>query len=160
MGTALECAEQNVEQHSAALKKPLGLFDLVLTQILFVVGSSWVGTAAKLGPSHLFFWLLAILLFYIPQAAVVIFLNRQMPLEGGLYQWAKFAFNDFVAFMVAWNFWIFGILVMSGIGLIIKKNIAYAVGPRADWLHGNKWMTTLICTGLMVMMIAASRRGL
>ncbi|PYK44164.1 MAG: amino acid permease, partial [Verrucomicrobia bacterium] len=57
--------------------------DLVLTQILFIVGSSWVGAAAKLGQSHLFFWLLAILLFYIPQAAVVIYLNRLMPLEGG-----------------------------------------------------------------------------
>ena len=27
----------------------LGLFDLVLTQVLFFVGSSWVGAAAKLG---------------------------------------------------------------------------------------------------------------
>ena len=54
--------EHDVESHSVALKKPLGLFDLVLTQILFVVGSTWVGTAAKLGQAHLFFWLLAILL--------------------------------------------------------------------------------------------------
>jgi len=81
----LRDAEQSVEAHSASLKKPLGLWDLVLTQILFVVGSTWVGTAAKLGSSHLLFWLLAILLFYIPQAAVVIYLNRLMPLEGGLY---------------------------------------------------------------------------
>ena len=29
------------------------------------------------------------LLFYLPLAAVVIYLNRLMPLEGGLYQWAK-----------------------------------------------------------------------
>lgn len=106
------------------------------------------------------YWLLAILTFYLPLAAVVIFLNRLMPLEGGVYQWAKLAFNDFVAFMLAWNLWIFGILVMSGIGLIIKKNIAYAIGPRADWMHENKLMTTLICTLLMVLMIAASRRGL
>jgi len=99
----LDRAEQSVEEHSASLNKPLGLRDLVLTQIVFVVGSSWVGTAAKLGPSHLFFWLLAILLFYIPQAAVVIYLSRLMPLEGGLYQWAKLGFNDFAGFIVAWN---------------------------------------------------------
>src|SRR5438477_6614001 len=103
MGTALERAEQNVKSHSVALKKPLGLRDLVLTQILFVVGSSWVGTAAKLGPSHLFFWLLAIVLFYIPQAAVVIYLSGLMPLEGGLYQWAKLGFNEFAGFIVALN---------------------------------------------------------
>ena len=95
MTAQLDRAERNVEDRSVALKKPLGLRDLVLTQIVFVVGSSWVGTAAKLGPSHLFFWLLAILLFYIPQAAVVIYLNRLMPLEGGIYQWAKLGFNEF-----------------------------------------------------------------
>src|SRR5256885_12654554 len=51
--------------------------------------------------SHLFFWLLAILLFYIPQAAVVIYLNGRMPLEGGIYQWAKLGFNEFTGFIVA-----------------------------------------------------------
>src|SRR5258705_12519892 len=49
---------------------------------------------------------------------------------------------------------------MSGIGLIIKRTIIYAVRPRADWMHENRLMTTVICTLLMVMMIAASRRGL
>ena len=80
MTSGLDRAERDVEQQSAALKKPLTLSDLVLTQILFVVGSSWVGTAAKLGQAHLFFWLLAIVLFYIPQALVVIYLSRVMPL--------------------------------------------------------------------------------
>ncbi|HET6647467.1 MAG TPA: APC family permease [Pyrinomonadaceae bacterium] len=152
--------ERDVKRRSAAFKKELRLFDLVLTQIVFVVGTIWVGWAAKLGEHQMVYWLLAILTFYLPLAGVVIFLNRLMPLEGGVYQWAKLAFNDFVAFMVAWNLWIFGILVMSGIGLIIKKNIAYAIGPRADWMHEKKLMTTLICTLLMVLMIAASRRGL
>src|SRR6185436_6171083 len=73
---------------------------------------------------------------------------------------AKVAFDDFVAFLVAWNFWIFGILVMSGISLIIKKNIAYAIGPRANWMHENKWMTTVVCVVLMTAIVAASRRGL
>lgn len=152
--------EDEVEQRSGVLKKELGLLDLVLTQIVFVVGTIWVGWAAKLGDSQMVFWLLAIVTFYLPLAAVVIFLNRLMPLEGGIYQWAKLAFNDFVAFMVAWNLWIFGILVMSGIGLIIKRTIIYAVGPSAYWMRENRLMTTVICTLLMVMMIAASRRGL
>ncbi len=93
MSSELNRAERDVQEHSVALKKPLGLRDLVLTQILFVVGSTWVGAAAKLGHAHLFFWLLAILFFYIPQAGVVIYLNRLMPLEGGIYQWAKLGFN-------------------------------------------------------------------
>jgi hypothetical protein len=68
----------------AGLHKELGLRDLVLAQVLCVVGSSWVGVAAKLGREHVSFWLAAMLLFYVPLAVVVIYLNRLMPLEGGL----------------------------------------------------------------------------
>ena len=75
--------EDRVKAHSDAFKKELGLRDLVLTQIVFVVGTSWVGTAAKLGPSQTAYWLLAILLFYLPIAVGMIYLNRIMPLEGG-----------------------------------------------------------------------------
>src|SRR5260370_2902109 len=49
---------------------------------------------------------------------------------------------------------------MWGIGLIIKKNIAYAIGPRADWMHENRKMTTVVCVGLRLSLIGASRRGL
>lgn len=156
----LASIERDVAARSAGFKKELGLFDLVLTQVVFVVGTIWVGWAAQLGRHQMAYWILAIITFYLPLAAVVIFLNRLAPLEGGVYQWAKVAFNDFVAFMVAWNLWIFGISVMSGIGLIIKKNIAYAIGPRGDWMHESKWMTTLVCVLLIVGVVAASRRGL
>jgi amino acid transporter len=158
--TELNREEQNVEGHSAALKKPLGLRDLVLTQIVFVVGTSWVGAGAKLGQSHVVFWLLAILLFYVPQAAVVIYLNRLMPLEGGLYQWAKFGFNDFVGFMVAWNLWMLGITVMALVGLVVTTNISYAIGPHAAWMQENKWFVSLISCVLVASLAAVSIRGL
>src|SRR4030081_3167665 len=150
MSTELDRSEQAVEGHSVALTKPLGLRDLVLTQILFVVGSSWVGTAAKLGPSHLFFWLLAILLFYIPQAAVVIYLNRLMPLEGGLYQWAKLGFNEFAGFIVAWNIWLLSITVIALGGMSVTTNLSYAIGPKAAWMPHTPWCVALISSGLVL----------
>ena len=131
MTTEFEHAEQAVEAHSASLKKPLALGDLVLTQILFVVGSSWVGAAAKLGQAHLVFWLLAIAFFYIPQAAVVIYLNRLMPLEGGLYQWAKLGFNEFVGFIVAWNLWLLSITVIALGGMFVNQSFLRA-RPKLD----------------------------
>ena len=152
--------ERDVQARSAVFKKELGLFDLVLTQIVFVVGTIWVGAAAKLGNSQIVFWLLAILTFYLPLAAVVIYLNRLMPLEGGLYQWAKFAFNDFIAFLVAWNLWIFGILILSGIGLIVTTNISYAIGPQAAWIRGSKWFITIVSCALVLGIAVASARGL
>jgi glutamate:GABA antiporter len=151
---------REVEERSAVFKKELGLFDLVLTQVVFVVGTIWVGWAAKLGDEQNVFWILAIVTFYLPLAAAVIFLNRLMPLEGGLYQWAKFAFNDFVAFMVAWNLWVFAISILAGIGLVITTNTSYAVGPGAAWWKENDLLVTIVSLLLVIGMILAATRGL
>jgi len=156
----LAAIERDVEKHSAAFKKELGLFDLVLTQVVFVVGTIWVGWAAKLGNEQNVFWLLAIVTFYLPLAAAVIFLNRLLPLEGGLYQWAKAAFGDFVAFLVAWNLWVFAISILAGIGLVVTTNISYAIGPGAEWMRSTKWVISIVSFVLVFGMIAAATRGL
>ena len=153
-------SEQSVVAHSAVFKKELGLRDLVLTQIVFVVGTSWVGTAAKLGPSQAAYWLFAILLFYVPLAATVIYLNRLMPLEGGLYQWAKFGFNDFAGFMVAWNLWLLGIVVMAGTGLVIATQLNYAIGDRAVWMPANRLFVSGLNGALIALIIMVTIRGL
>src|SRR5207248_2988749 len=160
MTEELDRAEQKVEDRSAPLKKELGLRDLVLTQVLFVVGSSWVGAAAKLGHAHLFFWLLAILLFYIPQAAVVIYLSNRMPLEGGIYQWAKLGFNEFAGFIVAWNLWLLSITVIALGGMFTTTNISYAIGPGAAWMPNSKWCVSLISAALVTSLGWTCVRGL
>src|SRR6188508_3418966 len=151
--------ERDVEQRSAVLKKELGLFDLVLAQVVFVVGTIWVGWAAKLGYDQNVFWLLAIITYYLPIAAVVIFLNRLAPLEGGLYQWAKIGFNEFVAFMVAWNLWVFAISILAGIGLVVTTNFSYAIGPRASWMREHTIVITIVSTVLVIGMVLAAMRG-
>jgi len=133
-----------VEAHSAALPKQLGLADLALIQILYVVGSAWVGTAAKLGTGHVYLWLAAIALYYLPQAAVVIYLNRLMPLEGGLYQWATVGFGEFTGFLVAWNQWAYSILILATFAVVIATNLSYLIGPLALWLTGAAWYTPVI----------------
>ena len=156
----VERLERDVEERSAVFKKELGLFDLVLTQVVFVVGTIWVGHAAKLGNEQNVFWILAIITFYLPLAGAVIFLNRLLPLEGGLYQWAKFAFNDFVAFMVAWNLWVFAISILAGIGLVITTNISYAIGSDAAWMRETQKLIFAVSFVLVVAMILAAVRGL
>src|SRR5438477_10903035 len=150
--------EERVEERSAVFRKELGLTDLVLTQIVFVVGTIWVGTAAKLGDEQLFFWLLAIITFYLPLAAVVIYLNRLMPLEGGLYQWAKLGFNEFVGYMVAWNIWLLSITVIALGGMFVTTNISYAIG--AAWMPESKLCVSLISCALVAGLAWTGIRGL
>ncbi len=156
----LRTAESDVAAHSAVFKKELGLRDLALTQILFIIGLSWVGAAGKLGPAHVVFWLLAIAFFYFPSAAVVIYLNGLMPLEGGLYQWAKLGFSEAAGFMVAWNLWLYVITNTSEIGLQLTTNLAYAIGPPGQWIASNKWMITGCSLFVIALLVMVSTIGL
>jgi glutamate:GABA antiporter len=158
--SGLEQAEARVEARSADLKKELGVRDLALTQILFIVGLTWIGVAAKLGPAHVVFWLLALVLFYLPSAAVVIYLNRLMPLEGGLYQWAKLGFNQTIGFMLAWNLWLYVIVFTSEIGLQCATYLSYAIGPSAAWMTTSSPFVALATAAILSLMVVTSTLGL
>jgi len=142
------------------LKRELALRDLVLAQILFVVGLTNFGNSAKLGPSHVIFWVTAIVLFYIPHAMVVIHLNRWRPLEGGLYQWAHAAFGDLTGFLVAWNLWIYAMFLMSEIGITTLTSLAYAIGPSAAWMPENKTLLVFTTAALIFGLAGVSILGL
>src|SRR5579859_1897993 len=131
-----------------------------MAQILCVVGSSWVGVAAKLGRAHVAFWLGGILLFYVPLAVVVIYLNRMMPLEGGLYQWAKSGFGEVAGFLTAWNLWVYAVIVTGSIIFVVPTDTAYILGAAGAWIPGSK-LATLALTGVVVAAITlVAVRGL
>jgi glutamate:GABA antiporter len=149
-----------IETRSEVLHRELGLLDVVLIQILYIVGSGWVGAAAKLGPSHVVFWTLAALTFYLPQAAVVIFLNRLMPLEGGLYQWATVAFGRTLGFLVGWNLWAYSILMISTFAVMVATNFSYVIDPSSTWLTRTIWYTPFASVIFLIVVTAVSIRGL
>ena len=155
--------DADVHARSAALPKTLSIRDLAFAQILFIVGLQWVGVAAKQGPSHVIFWLIAVALFYIPSAAVAVWLTRTMPLEGGLYQWAKLGFNEFFGYIVAWNLWLFSILNMTNVGLQFTQYVGYILGPDVAGLMANPWViasaTALLLTALVTITIVGLEVG-
>ncbi len=134
----LEAAETAVQSHSTGLRRELGLLDLILAQILLVIVPDFFGTAVKAGPAHVVLWLSAMVLFFIPLALIVAHLNRLMPLEGGLYEWARLAFNDEIGFLVAWNLWLFIMLYVAVIGLVTATFLSYAM-PSLGWMADNRW---------------------
>jgi amino acid transporter len=150
--------QQDPAEHR--LHRPLGLGDLVLAQILCVVGSSWVGVAAGLGPAQSLTWVAAMLLFYVPMAASVMCLNRRMPLEGGLYVWAREAFGDLGGFLTAWNLWVYGIAVTATILYAIPTELSYLIGPAGAWLPENRLAALGIVTVLIGAITFAALRGL
>ncbi|HWZ01694.1 MAG TPA: APC family permease [Edaphobacter sp.] len=144
----------------ASLHRQLRLRDLVLTQVLCVVGSSWVGIAAGLGRAQALTWIAAMILFYLPMAVSVIYLNREMPLEGGLYVWARTAFGDLGGFMTAWNLWFYGVAITATILYPIPTELSYLIGPSAAWLPENHLASFAIVAVVVLAITAAAVRGL
>ncbi len=122
------------EPRSHELRKELGLRDLLPMQILLVVGVTWPGTAAREGPTHVIFWLLGVMLFFLPVAGVVQYCTRIWPFEGGVYQWTKNVLGPFCGFFSAWNFGLWGLLIASSLGLSTATSLSYALGPSAAWM--------------------------
>jgi len=142
------------------LPRQLTLRDLVLSQVLCVVGSSWVGIAAGLGSAQGVVWLIAFGAFYLPMAATVFYLNRALPLEGGLYVWVRHAFGDAAGFLVAWNIWAYGLTTIATVLFQIPSEFAFMVGPQAAWMPENHLLVLCFLGLLLTLLAMAAVRGL
>jgi len=146
------------EKSGHGLKKNLRLSDLVLMQILLVVGIPWAGIAARQGGVHIVFWLAGALLFFLPSAAVVSFCAKLWPEEGGVYQWVKHACGPFAGFLSAWNLYLWALLTASNVGIVTASGLSYALGPNAAWMADSKiWMAALTLVAFAVIWIVNVR---
>ena len=152
-------AEAEVKVHSSALRKELGLRDIVLAQLLIIIVADYMGTAVKAGSSHVVFWILAIATFFVPQALVVMHLNRRLPIEGGLYEWARLAFGDRVGFIVAWNLWLYALIYVGIGGLLTVSFLPYVI-PAAAWITASKATTIAACVMMIAVTMAVAGLGL
>ncbi len=85
------------------LERSLNLRNLVLFNLVAVIGITWVAIAAKAGSSSLALWLLAALLFFIPQGLAVIPSSRQLSgWKAEIYAWTKREFREGHGFLRHW----------------------------------------------------------
>lgn len=142
------------------LRKELGFADLVFASILMVVIPDFFGTAVKAGPAHVLLWCLAIALFFIPQALVVTHLNERLPIEGGLYEWARHGFGDALGFLTAWNLWLYAVVYVASIGLVTCTYAAYAFGLKAQIASGGPWLVMVVCVTVIAGLMLVAHLGL
>lgn len=156
----LAAAEQCVLSHESELRRELRTFDVVLAQLTYIITLEFFGAATKAGPSHAVLWIVAIALFFVPQAIVVTYLNDRMPLEGGLYEWARIAFGDAIGFLVAWNLWLYIVLLIGEYGFVLITYVAFAIGPSAGWMAASKPLILVSSVGLVSVLVLVSAIGL
>ena len=64
--------------------RALGLRDVVLMNIVAVVGMRWIARGARTGPASVTLWILAWIAFFVPLAIAVSALARKYPEQGGV----------------------------------------------------------------------------
>jgi amino acid transporter len=137
------------------LERALSLRDLVLFNLVAVIGIGWVATAAKAGPSSLSLWLLAAALFFVPQGLSVIQLAASYPAEGGVYAWTKKELGERHGFVCGWCYWINNMLYYPTLLLAGAVTSTYIIGQGESGL-ANNWTYvlpfTLICLALAVVL--------
>src|SRR6266849_504228 len=116
------------------LQRALTLRDLVLFNLVAVIGITWVATAAKAGPSSLTLWLLAAVLFFIPQGLAVIQLSSSYPAEGGIYAWTKKELGEWHGFVCGWCYWINNMLYYPTLLLGAAVTATYVFGKGESGL--------------------------
>jgi glutamate:GABA antiporter len=136
---------------SLRLERRLTLRDLVLFNLVAVLGIAWVATAAKAGPSSLILWLLGAIFFFIPQGLAVVQLSASYPEEGGIYSWTKRQFGEAHGFVCGWCYWINNVLFYPTLLLSAAVTATFVIGKGDTGLADN-WTYVLPVTviGLVV----------
>ena len=116
--------------------KIMGLKDVILLNIVAVFGVAFFTSAAKMGPSQILLWVLAALLFFIPEGLVVAELSTAWPLEGGLGAWCKEAFGKKTGFIISWIYCINTVIYFPA--LLMSTSVFFAYGVDNPALADSK----------------------
>ena len=127
------------------LKRVLTLRDLVLFNLVAVIGLRWLATSAKAGPAALVLWVLAALLFFVPIGLAVVELSRRYPEEGGIYAWTKRALGERNGFLCGWCYWISNVLYYPNLLISTAVIATYVFGQGESGL-ASSWPYVLSVT--------------
>ena len=127
------------------LVRALKLRDLVLFNLVAVLGLRHLGTTAKFGPGSLLMWLIAAIFFFIPQGLAVTELSSRFPKEGGVYFWTKRALGEGHGFLCGWCYWVNNVLYYPNL-LISAAVISTFMFGKSGSALSDSWAYALPVT--------------
>ena len=143
-----------------SLERALKTRDIVLFNVAAILGMRWIALAAASGPSSLFLWLVAALVFFIPQGFAVTALASALPEEGGLYVWTSRAFGPRQGFLVGWLYWASNILYFPTLTLTTVVFALYVFDLRFAALEQSPAYTAGASLGLLAVALFLNIIGL
>src|SRR5512137_1224283 len=87
-------------------KKVLGALDTFLFTICALLFVDTVAPMASMGPTAITWFVILVILFFIPYGLIVAELGSTYPEQGGIYAWVKRAFGNKWGARTSWLYWV------------------------------------------------------
>lgn len=131
-------------------KRVLGLFDITLFTVCAILVVDTLAASAAIGTSSLTWWVITLVLFFIPYGLITAELGAAYPAEGGIQNWIRRAYGDRWAARSTWCYWVNVALWMPS-GFILMAGMAaqlfapdLGLWPKIAIAVGATWLTVLI----------------
>jgi len=131
--------------------RALNLRDVVLMNVVAVVGLRWIARGARTGPASVTLWILAWVAFFIPLAVACSALAKRYPEQGGVYSWVRRAFGTGHGFICGWCLWVNNLFYFPSLLLFGAANFAAMGGARWEAVGATRWYAvTFVLAGIWI----------
>ena len=148
------------ETRHPELPRSLGLWDLILLNLVAVLNLNLVPVTAAGGFPSITLWIGALLLFFLPQGIAVTEFATRYPGEGGIYLWTRKLFGDTHGFISGWCYWTNNIFYIPTLLLYLVGIAVYIGGPDYVPLAENRTFVFALSMVLLWSFTALNLRGL
>ena len=111
-------------------KRVLGLLDMTLFTVCAILVIDTLAASAAIGPSAMTWWVITLVLFFIPYALMTAELGAAYPHQGGIQGWIRKAYGDRWAARATWCYWINVALWMPSVYILFVGMFAQMFWPE------------------------------
>jgi putative glutamate/gamma-aminobutyrate antiporter len=132
--------------------RPVSVFMLAMINVAAILSIKNWPLTAEYGFSSLFFFLISVVVFFIPISLVAAELATAWPERGGVFVWVKKALGHRFGFLAIWLLWVENVIWYPTILSFVAGTIAFAFNPALAentlylfiTVFGTFWVTTFI----------------
>jgi len=125
----MNVSKSAVKEKPAGFKKVLRSLDMTLFTVCAILVMDTLAPSAAIGPSSISWWLITLVLFFIPYGLITAELGTAYPEQGGLYIWVKKAFGEKWAARTTWLYWINVALWMPAVYVLFAGMFSQLFAP-------------------------------
>jgi glutamate:GABA antiporter len=123
-----------------------GTFDMTALYVMSVFWISNVTAVATGGAAGFTYWILCVVLFFVPCAIVVAQLGVMFPHEGSIYNWTHRALGGFWSFFIGLCAWLPGVLSLVSAADVV---VSCLQALNSNWLV-PAWQQGLMIIGIII----------